>query len=87
MGGKPLNKPIVGIAADPTTGGYWEVASDGGLFAFNAPFFGSMGGKPLDKPIVGMAHTRPLAATGRWRPTAGSSRSTPRSTAPWVASP
>ena len=48
MGGKPLNKPIVGITADPKTGGYWEVASDGGLFAFNAPFFGSMGGKPLN---------------------------------------
>ena len=55
MGGKPLNKPIVGIAADPLTGGYWEVASDGGIFAFNAPFYGSMGGKPLNKPIVGIA--------------------------------
>jgi hypothetical protein len=57
MGGKPLNKPIVGIAADPKTGGYWEVASDGGLFAFNAPFFGSMGGKPLNAPVVGMVGT------------------------------
>ncbi len=57
MGGKALNKPIVGIAADPLTGGYWEVASDGGVFAFNAPFYGSMGGKPLNKPIVGIAAT------------------------------
>jgi hypothetical protein len=57
MGGKPLNKPIVGITADPKTGGYWEVASDGGLFAFNAPFFGSMGGKPLNAPVVGMVAT------------------------------
>jgi hypothetical protein len=57
MGGKPLNKPVVGIAADPNTGGYWEVASDGGLFSFNAPFFGSMGGQPLNKPIVGMVGT------------------------------
>ena len=40
---------------DQATGGYWEVASDGGLFAFNAPFSGSMGGKPLNMPIVGMA--------------------------------
>jgi sugar lactone lactonase YvrE len=55
MGGKPLNKPIVGMAADPLTGGYWEVASDGGIFAFNAPFYGSMGGKPLNAPIVGIA--------------------------------
>jgi len=55
MGGKPLNKPIVGMAVDPATGGYYEVASDGGIFAFDAPFLGSMGGKPLNKPIVGMA--------------------------------
>ena len=41
---KPLNKPIVGMASTPTGGGYWEVASDGGLFAFgNAPFYGSRG--------------------------------------------
>jgi len=57
MGGKPLDKPIVGITADPNTGGYWEVASDGGLFAFNAPFFGSMGGKSLNAPVVGMVAT------------------------------
>ena len=50
-----LNKPIVGMAADPATGGYWLVASDGGIFSFNAPFDGSTGGMPLNKPIVGMA--------------------------------
>jgi hypothetical protein len=54
MGGKHLNAPIVGMRADPSSGGYQEVASDGGIFAFNAPFFGSMGGKPLNKPIVGI---------------------------------
>ncbi|MCL4445497.1 MAG: hypothetical protein M1134_01275, partial [Actinobacteria bacterium] len=55
MGGKPLNKPIVGIATTPQ-GGYYEVASDGGIFSFGpgATFYGSMGGKPLNKPIVGM---------------------------------
>jgi len=35
--------------------GYQEVASDGGLFAFSTPFYGSMGGQPLVKPVVGMA--------------------------------
>jgi hypothetical protein len=35
--------------------GYYEVASDGGLFAFHAPFLGSMGGHQLNAPIVGMA--------------------------------
>ncbi|MHB8288655.1 MAG: hypothetical protein ACYDEY_05370, partial [Acidimicrobiales bacterium] len=43
MGAKPLNKPIVGIAATPNGGGYWEVASDGGIFAFgDAAFYGSV---------------------------------------------
>ena len=35
--------------------GYWMAASDGGVFAYDAPFFGSMGGKPLNAPIVGIA--------------------------------
>ncbi|MHB1709928.1 MAG: hypothetical protein ACYCV7_00795, partial [Acidimicrobiales bacterium] len=40
---------------NPTTG-YWEVASDGGIFAFgDANFAGSIGGQALNKPIVGMA--------------------------------
>jgi len=65
MGGKPLNKPVVGMAATQTGGGYWEVASDGGIFAFgNAQFYGSMGGKPLNKPIVGMAAAP--GGTGYW---------------------
>jgi hypothetical protein len=36
------------------TGGYDLAASDGGIFSFHAPFFGSMGGQPLNKPIVGI---------------------------------
>ncbi len=40
------------------TKGYWEVARDGGIFAFgDAGFYGSMGGKPLNAPIVAMAAT------------------------------
>ncbi len=58
MGGRPLNKPVVGIAAVPGGGGYWEVASDGGIFSFgSAQFYGSMGGRPLNKPVVGIAST------------------------------
>jgi hypothetical protein len=54
-----LNQPIVGMASTSNGGGYWNVASDGGLFAFgNAGFYGSMGGQPLNRPIVGMASTR-----------------------------
>jgi hypothetical protein len=47
---------IVGMVATPDGGGYWEVASDGGIFNFgNAGFHGSMGGSSLNRPIVGMA--------------------------------
>ncbi|MDP9404536.1 MAG: hypothetical protein M3P85_14730, partial [Actinomycetota bacterium] len=35
--------------------GYWLVASDGGIFAFDAPFSGSTGAIRLNQPIVGMA--------------------------------
>jgi hypothetical protein len=52
MGGKPLNAPIVGMAYDYVNGGYYEMASDGGIFAYGAPFKGSMGGKPLNAPLV-----------------------------------
>jgi hypothetical protein len=53
-----LNEPIVGMAPTGNAKGYWNVASDGGLFAFgNAKFHGSMGGQHLNEPIVGMAAT------------------------------
>jgi hypothetical protein len=46
------------MAAMPTGKGYWEVASDGGIFTFgNASFYGSMGGSHLNAPIVAMAAT------------------------------
>src|SRR5664280_1307297 len=37
--------------------GYWEVVSDGGIFSFDAQFYGSTGNLTLNKPIVGMAST------------------------------
>jgi hypothetical protein len=46
------------MAATADGGGYWLVASDGGVFSFgDARFYGSMGGLPLNRPIVGMAAT------------------------------
>jgi hypothetical protein len=58
MGGQRLNAPMVGLAATPDGGGYWEVAADGGVFTFgDARFYGSMGGHHLNAPIVGMAPT------------------------------
>jgi hypothetical protein len=38
--------------------GYWQVASDGGIFTFGAAqFYGSTGSIKLNKPVVGMAAT------------------------------
>ena len=77
------------MAATPDGGGYWLVASDGGIFAFgDAVFYGSTGSLTLNKPIVGMAATPAATATGWWPPTAASSpTATPTSTAPPAASP
>jgi Calcineurin-like phosphoesterase len=64
MTGTSLNKPIVAMAIDPATGGYWLVATDGGIFAFNAPFFGSTGNIHLNQPIVGMSGDQ--SGNGYW---------------------
>jgi Peptidase A4 family/Putative Ig domain len=49
---------VASRAAASPGGGYWEVASDGGVFAFGtAGYFGSTGAIKLNRPIVGMAPT------------------------------
>jgi len=87
MGGKALNAPVVGIAGSSDGGGYWEVASDGGVFAFgDAHFHGSMGGQHLNKPVVGIAATHDGGGYWEVAPTAGCSPSATRtSTARWAA--
>ena len=46
------------MAVTPDGGGYWLVASDGGVFAYgDAVFYGSAGNLHLTKPVVGMAVT------------------------------
>ena len=48
----------VPVPVPAAAGGYWLVASDGGIFPFGAAGgFGSTGGVRLNKPIVGMAAT------------------------------
>ena len=60
-----LNAPIVGIAATADGGGYYLVASDGGVFSFgDARFQGSTGSLRLNKPVVGM--TVDPATGGYW---------------------
>lgn len=48
--------PAVGIAHDPSSGGYWIAAADGGVFSYGGALsYGSMAGHPLNGPIVGIA--------------------------------
>ncbi len=66
-GGPPALTPYTNAA--PATGpacpppvrpapGYWQVASDGGIFSFGAAqFYGSTGSTKLNEPVVGMAAT------------------------------
>ena len=55
----------VGLAAASDGKGYWEVHSDGGVFAFgSAKFYGSMAGRPLAGRIVGV--TAAADGKGYW---------------------
>jgi beta-lactamase family protein len=54
-GGTP-NRPVIAMASTADGGGYWLVASDGGIFSYgDAGFHGSTGGLVLAQPIVAMA--------------------------------
>jgi hypothetical protein len=58
MAGQHLNQPMVGMSPTADAGGYWLVASDGGIFAFgDAGFHGSTGSIRLNQPVTGMAVT------------------------------
>ena len=61
-----LNKPVVGMATAPE-GGYWLVASDGGIFAFADGFYGSLGGHPPASPVTAIEST---GGAGYWMLTA-----------------
>ncbi len=54
MGNRHIDGPIVAIAATDS-GGYWLAGSDGGIYALDAPFFGSMGSHPPYNSIRGLA--------------------------------
>ena len=53
----PASSPTCAQSPVPAPG-YWQVASDGGVFTFgSAGFYGSTGSMRLNKPVVGMAVT------------------------------
>ena len=56
----PQTSTLAGRGVTPAAsgGGYWLVATDGGIFNYgNTSFFGSTGSIHLNQPIVGMART------------------------------
>ena len=60
QGPMPLDSLLSGAAGSPDGRGYWEVGTDGGVFAFgDAPYEGSLPGEHVvpKAPIVGMART------------------------------
>ncbi len=78
MFGTELNAPVVGITATADGQGYWLLAKDGGVFTFNAPFYGSTGNMKLNKPVVGWLCVLRATGTGSSPPTAASSASVGR---------
>lgn len=59
-----FNQPIVGIAGTKSGHGYWEVASDGGVFTFgDATYRGSLGGQGITD-VVGFSPTP--SGNGYW---------------------
>jgi GH25 family lysozyme M1 (1,4-beta-N-acetylmuramidase) len=52
-----LNKPIVGAVIGSQGAGYTLAAGDGGIFAFQDAFYGSVGGTPINAAVVGIAST------------------------------
>jgi len=65
MGGKPLNARSCRWHRPSDGAGYWEVASDGGIFnVVTPPSTASMGGAALNRPIDG--HDGDQRRRGYW---------------------
>jgi hypothetical protein len=54
---KSQTAPIIGMASTANGRGYWLAGADGGVFAFGAPFHGSIRRQRLAQPVVGIAAT------------------------------
>lgn len=62
--GVALNEPGSRLAANSDGSGYWIAARDGGVFAFNAGYFGSLGGAGNPNDVIGIEAT--ANNTGYW---------------------
>ena len=52
-GGRRISQPVVAVMAGPGGGGYWLVASDGGVFSFgDADYLGSTGALRLTAGVA-----------------------------------
>ena len=52
----PAGVRAVGLAADPVTGGYWILKSNGGVGNYNAPWYGSLNGAiPAGQSVTALA--------------------------------
>ncbi len=49
---QPASNPVVAIAADPQTGGYWLSMKDGSVRGFHAPDEGSIAGEGDGSPTL-----------------------------------
>jgi hypothetical protein len=63
LGGTTIPSPIVGVADEPDSGGYWMVSAAGTVYYFDAPILGNLSTPPTD-PIVGIAST--INGGGYW---------------------
>jgi hypothetical protein len=51
---KSHTAPMVGMATTADGRGYWLAGADGGVFAFHAPFYGSIGRRSLLQAVAGI---------------------------------
>jgi hypothetical protein len=58
MGGKTLQRPMVGLVPTSDRGGYWLDASDGGIFAYgDTQFYGSIPALGMNPAGSGLPHS------------------------------
>jgi hypothetical protein len=56
-GGSSPNSSKSSSVMAPSSGGYWTVGGDGGVFSFGPNFYGSTGNLKLNQPVVAMTST------------------------------